>query len=264
VIPHHRLDGPADAQVVVLSNSLGSALEMWEPQVAPLMERFRLLRYDHRGHDRSEVPPGPYTIGDLAGDVLELLDSLGLDRVSFCGLSMGGMIGMWLAAEAPVRIDRLVLASTSAHIPPPELWAERAATARGGGIGELADGAMERWFTPSFRAEQPETVARIREQVATTPAEGYAACCEAIRDWDFRDRLGTIGAPTLVIAAAHDPSTPPEHGEAIARAIPGARIEILADAAHLANVEQPETFTEATLEHLTEEPLQQTVARSAG
>jgi 3-oxoadipate enol-lactonase len=263
VIPHHRLDGPADAPVVVLSNSLGSTLEMWAPQVAPLTQRFRLLRYDHRGHGRSEVPPGPYTIGELAGDVLELLDSLGLDRVSFCGLSMGGMIGMRLAAEAPARVDRLVLSCTSAHLPPPELWVERAATARGGGIGELADGAMERWFTPAFRAEQPDTVARIREQVATTPAEGYAACCEAIRDWDFRDRLGTIEAPTLVIAAAHDPSTPPEHGEAIARAIPGAGMRILPGAAHLANVERPETFTEAVLAHLTGEPLQQTVAREA-
>src|SRR5262245_12025785 len=165
---------------------------MWEPQVPALTQRFRVLRYDHRGHGRSAVPPGPYTIGHLAGDVLELLDSLRLDRVSFCGLSMGGMIGMWLAAETPARIAGLALCCTSAHLPPPELWVERAATARGGGMDALADGAMERWFTPAFRARQPETVARIRELVATTPAEGYAACCEAIRDWDFRDRLGKI------------------------------------------------------------------------
>jgi 3-oxoadipate enol-lactonase len=264
VIPHRRLEGPEDAPVVVLSNSLGATVEMWEPQVPALTQRFRVLRYDHRGHGRSAVPPGPYTIGDLAGDVLELLDSLHLDRVSFCGLSMGGMVGMWMAAERPARIDRLALSCTSAHLPPPELWVERAATARGGGMDALADGAMERWFTPAFRGSQPETVARIREQVATTPAEGYAACCEAIRDWDFRDRLGEIEAPTLVIAAAHDPSTPPERGRAIAAAIPNARLVLIEEAAHLANIERPDVFTEALLEHLTANPLQQSVAREPG
>ena len=123
---------------------------------------------------------------------------------------------------------------------------------RGGGIGALADGAMERWFTAAFRAEHPETVAGIREQVATTPPEGYAACCEAIRDWDFRERLGSIAAPTLVIAATLDPSTPPEHGELIAQRIPGARLELIPDSAHLANVERPDVFNDALLEHLTE------------
>jgi 3-oxoadipate enol-lactonase len=250
VIPHHRLDGTADTPVVVLSNSLGSTLDMWEPQVSALSERFRVLRYDHRGHGRSSVPPGPYSIADHGRDVIELIDSLGLERVSVCGLSMGGMTGMWLAAEAPERVDRLVLACTSAHMPPPELWNERAATARGGGMEALADGAMERWFTPAFRAEHPESVARIRAQVAETPPEGYAASCEAIRDWDFRERLASIRTPTLVIAASEDPSTPPAYGEAIAEGIPGAGFALIPDSAHLANVERPEAFTGAVLAHL--------------
>jgi 3-oxoadipate enol-lactonase len=163
------------------------------------------------------------------------------------------MAGMWLAAEAPERIDRLVLCCTAAHLPPPELWDERAATARGGGMEQLADGAMERWFTPAFRSEHPEVVGPIRDQVAETPPEGYAASCEAIREWDFRERLGSIAAPTLVVAAEDDPSTPPEHGRLLAERIPGARLELLPDAAHLANVEQPESFNRALLSHLAEE-----------
>jgi 3-oxoadipate enol-lactonase len=258
MIPRHRLDGPAGdaagaASVVVLSNSLGSTLDMWRPQVPALTERFRVLRYDHRGHGGSSVPPGPYAIADLGRDVLELLDALALERASFCGLSMGGMVGMWLAVEAPERIGRLVLCCTSAHLPPPELWDERAATARGGGMGQLADGAMERWFTPAFREAHPEVVGPIREQVEGTPPEGYAASCEAIREWDFRERLDSIAPPTLVVAAENDPSTPPEHGRLLAERIPGARLELLPDAAHLANVEQPESFNRALLEHLAAE-----------
>jgi 3-oxoadipate enol-lactonase len=251
VIPFHRFDGPEDAPVLLLSNSLGTTHEMWNPQLAALTGHFRVLRFDRRGHGQSAVPPGPYTIGEMAADVVELLDSLGLERVSYCGLSIGGMEAMWNAANAPERIERLALCSTSPHMPPRELWDERAATVRAEGVGVLADATMERWFSPEFHESDPDKVAWIREMFASIPAEGYAGCCEAIREWDFREELGRIAAPTLVLSAEHDPSTPPESGRAIADGIPGASFHVLPGARHLSNVEQPEAFTAALLEHLT-------------
>jgi 3-oxoadipate enol-lactonase len=251
MIPYHRFDGPEDAPVLLLSNSLGTTHAMWEPQLAALTEHFRVLRYDRRGHGRSDVPPGPYTIAELAADVIELLDSLELERVSYCGLSIGGMDGMWNAAEAPEQIERLALCSTSPWMPPRELWDERAAAVRAEGTEALVDATMERWFSDAFRAEQPETVAGVRAMVVATPAEGYAACCEAIREWDFRGELGRIAAPTLVLSAADDPSTPPDSGKLIADGIPGASFVVLpAPARHLSNVEQPEAFNAALLDHL--------------
>lgn len=251
MIPFHRFDGPEDAPVLLLSNSLGTTHAMWQPQVDALSGYFRVLRYDRRGHGLSDVPPGPYSIAELAGDVIELLDSLGLGRVSYCGLSIGGMDAMWNAANAPGRIDRLALCSTSPWMPPRELWDERAALVRAEGTAVVADATMERWFSPEFRAGNPDTVARIREMVASTPAEGYAACCEAIREWDFRDELRRISAPTLVLSAEHDPSTPPDHGQLIADGVPGASFVVLPGAWHLANVEHAEAFTAALLAHLT-------------
>jgi 3-oxoadipate enol-lactonase len=251
VLAFHRFDGPEDAPVLVLSSSLGTTNEMWEPQLPTLTRSFRVLRYDRRGHGRSEVPPGPYTIADLGRDVLELLDSLELARVSYCGLSIGGMDGMWLAANAPERIDRLCLCSTSANLGPAELWVDRAATVRADGTGAVADATMGRWFSPAFHDAHPEVVTRFREMVAATPAEGYASCCEAIRDWDFRDELGRISAPTLVLSAELDPSTPPpEHGRLIADGIPGASFVVVPEAAHLVNVERPGEFDDALLRHL--------------
>jgi 3-oxoadipate enol-lactonase len=251
VLPFHRFDGPEDAPVLVLSNSLGTTNEMWEPQLSALTRSFRVLRYDRRGHGRSEVPPGPYTIDDLGRDVLELLDALELERVSYCGLSIGGMDGMWIAANAPKRVGRLCLCSTSANLGPPELWVDRAATVRADGTGAVADATMGRWFSPAFHEAHPEVVARFREMVASTPAEGYASCCEAIRDWDFRGELGRISAPTLVLSAEHDPSTPPEHGRLIADGVPGADFVVVPEAAHLVNVERPTEVDEAILRHLT-------------
>jgi 3-oxoadipate enol-lactonase len=224
---------------------------MWEPQLSELTQHFRVLRYDRRGHGRSEIPPGPYTADDFGRDLLELLDSLEIERISFCGLSMGGMVGMWLGVNVPERLDRLALTCTAARFGTPEIWVERAAAVREAGSADvLADGAMERWFSPGFHEAHPETVARFREMVASTPAEGYAACCDALRDFDYRDRLGEIGAPTLVVSAALDPATPPTDGELIAASIPGARLVVIDDTAHLANVEQPETYTHTVLDHL--------------
>ena len=247
---NYLLEGPEDAPVLVLSNSLGTSLEMWEAQASTLRGRYRLLRYDTRGHGRSPAPPGPYAIGDLGRDVISLLDKLGIGRASFCGLSVGGMTGMWLAAEAPERVDRLVLVCTSALLGPKTVWDERIETATGRGMGALVDAVIERWFTPAFRLENPDIVGRMARTLRETAPEGYAGCCAAIRDMDLRDRLPSIVAPTLVVSAAQDPATPPEHGKLIHDAIPGARLEMVANASHIANVERPEKITQLILTHL--------------
>ena len=248
---NHRLDGPDDAPVLVLSGSLGTDHSMWDAQAPALCERFRLLRYDQRGHGRSEVPPGPYAIEDLGGDVVALLDELGIERASFCGLSIGGMTGMWLGANAPERVERLVLCSTAAFFPPRDMWDERIETARAEGPGAMADATLERWFTPAFHEERPDEIERFRGMLQRTDPEGYAACSEAIRDMDLREALGRIEAPTLVIMGDEDPSTPPEKGEEIAAAIPDASLTVLSPARHIANVERPDEFAAALSGHLT-------------
>ncbi|ASU84761.1 3-oxoadipate enol-lactonase [Nocardiopsis gilva YIM 90087] len=246
---HSTVHGPPGAPVVVLSGSLGSTLEMWEPQVAALAQRFRVVRYDIRGHGRSPVPEGPYEMADLGGDVLRLLDRLGADRVRFAGLSIGGMTGLWLAAHAPERVERLAVLCTSALLGPAETWAQRAATVRAEGTGAVADAAVGRWFTPGFAEREPSVVERIRAMVASTPAEGYAGCCAAIERMDLRADLAAITAPTLVIAGAEDPSTPPEHAERITAGIGGARLRVVADAAHLASWEQADEVNGLLLDH---------------
>jgi 3-oxoadipate enol-lactonase len=224
---------------------------MWDPQLPALTERFHVVRYDRRGHGRSRVPAGPYTIDDLGGDVLELLDELGLERVSFCGRSIGGAGGMWLAVHAPARVERLVLCCTRPAFPPPEQWAERAAVVREGDVAAVADAALGRWFTPPFHLARPDVVDSFRTMLVETPAEGYAACCEALGALDLRPRLVAITVPTLVVTGEDDPVAPPESGEQLAAAIPGARHEVVAGAAHIANVEQPAVFTELLLDHLS-------------
>ena len=247
---HYRLDGPHGAPPLLLCNSLGTTLEMWDQQVAPLTAQFRLVRYDRRGHGRSPVPPGPYSLADLGRDVLDLLDDLGIERVSFCGLSIGGMVGMWLASEAPQRIDRLVLCSAAPSLPPREQWLERATRVRAEGVAAIADAALHRWFTPLA----PDSLRQsFRTMLVATPAEGYASCCEALADVDLRDRLGAIEAPTLVVTGDGDPVAPPESGDQLAAAISGARHVTVAGARHISNAEQPSTFTQYVLAHLTEE-----------
>ena len=245
----YRLEGPGDAPVLVMANSLGTTFRMWDAQAPALSERFRLLRYDHRGHGDSAVPPGPYTMGDLGGDVLALLDRLEVERFSFCGLSIGGMVGMWIASEAPERVDRLVLCCTSARFDP-DAYNSRAQTVRVEGVGVIADAVLERWFTPAFRTDRPETVEWAGRMLRETPPEGYAGCCEAIRDADLRGRLGEISAPTLVIDGADDPAVPPEQAELLRDSIPDARLLVVEGTAHLPNVERPEKITRAVLAHL--------------
>ncbi|MFT7840278.1 3-oxoadipate enol-lactonase [Saccharothrix sp. BKS2] len=252
---HHAEHGPPDGPAVVLSGSLGSDLTMWDPQVGPLVAAgFRVVRYDHRGHGASPVPPGPYRLADLAGDATALLDRLGVRRAHWVGLSLGGMVGMWLAAHRPERVGRLVLCCTSAAPGPAEGWTGRAAAVRAGGTEAVADAVVARWFTPGWRAADPARTARHRAVVAATPAEGYASCCEAIATMRLTDVLPRITAPTLVLSGAEDPATPPEHGERIARAVPGARLEVVAGAAHLGTAERPGRFTGAVLRHLEENP----------
>jgi 3-oxoadipate enol-lactonase len=240
---HHRIDGEGD-RVVVLSGSLGSTLDMWEPQLPAFAERFRVLRYDHPGHGGSPLLEAS-SMERFARELLALLDELGLGCVSFCGLSLGGAVGMQLALNAPERLDRLVLCCTSMRFATPEFWDERIAAVRSGGVEAVADAVLERWFTPEF----PD-VRRYREMLVSTPAEGYARCCEALRDWDARGRLGAVRAPTLAVAGADDPSTPPAQLEAIAGEIEGARLVVLDGARHLANVERAAEFNDALVAHL--------------
>jgi 3-oxoadipate enol-lactonase len=247
---HHEIAGPAGAPVLLLGPSLGTSLRMWDKQL-PLAERFRLVRFDHRGHGASPVPPGPYEIADLGRDVLELLDTLGLERVHYAGLSLGGMVGMWLGANAPERIDRLVLLCTAAHMPPASMWEQRIAiVSDAGSVESIADAVLARWLTPEFRAAHPSLATWLRAMIAGSPPEGYAACCAAIARMDLREELGRVRAPTLVVSGGHDVATPVADQELIAGAIPGARHEVVSPAAHLAAVEQAERVNGLIFEHL--------------
>jgi 3-oxoadipate enol-lactonase len=247
----HELAGPAGAPVLALGGSLGTTLAMWAPQVSRLSGRIRTVAFDHRGHGRSPVPAGPYEIADLGGDVLALLDRLGIERAAYCGLSLGGMVGQWLAINAPQRITKLILICTAAYLPPASAWIERAAGVRAAGSPEVvADTVVGRWFTPAFAAANPALVAGYREMIASTDGEGYASCCEAISTLDLRAGLPAVTAPTLVIAGAQDPSIPAEHGRAIAEAVPHARFEVLDPAAHLASVERAPYVTQLIEDHL--------------
>jgi 3-oxoadipate enol-lactonase len=248
----YELTGPPQAPVVVLSHSLGADLAMWDPQQKALARSFRVLRYDTRGHGGTALAAEPWTLAMLASDVVGLLDALGLARVHFCGLSMGGLVGMWLGAHAASRVDRLVLCSTGARIGTAESWNARIEGVRQGGMRSISSSVLERWFTQEFRRAAPEVVAGVRRVIETTPAQGYAACCAAIRDADERADLAAIRAPTLVISGRHDPATPPAEGQAVANAVPGARYVEL-PAAHLSNIEAAAAFNTELLGFLAGE-----------
>jgi 3-oxoadipate enol-lactonase len=247
---HHLVEGPAEAPVVVFVNSLGTDLSMWEPQAAALRDRYRVVRFDARGHGASPVPPGPYSLSDLGADLLALLDRLGVARASLCGISLGGATAAWVAAHAPQRVERLADLFSSARFDPTGGYAKRADLVRAEGLEPIADAVLERWFTPALRQRQPELVARMRAMILATPAEGYAGGAEAVSSTDLRADLARIAAPTLVVSGAEDPATPPEHGRALAAGIAGARFVELAGAAHLGNLERPEEVTSLILDHL--------------
>lgn len=245
-----RVDGPEGAPVVVLSPSLGTTAALWDPQVPALATRFRVVRYDHPGHGSTPPARRRATIDDLGADVVALLDRLGVGQCDFAGVSLGGMVGLWLAAAAPERVRSLAVCCSSAYLPPATLWTDRAATVRARGTGAVAESIVSRWFTPAFQARQPDVVAATVTALEGVDDEGYAACCEVIAAMDLRPSLAAVKAPTLVIAGADDPATPPDaHARVIAEAVPDARLEVLPEAAHLANLEQPESVSRLLLEH---------------
>jgi 3-oxoadipate enol-lactonase len=238
---HYALEGQRGSTVLVFSNSLGANYSMWDPQAREFRKKLGVLRYDTRGHGQSPPTPGPYSIELLGRDVVAMLDALDLDRVHFCGLSMGGMIGMWLALNAPERLDKLILSNTAAKIGTAEGWNARIQAVQKNGMKSVASAILERWFTPAFRQKAPETMANILEMIEETNPGGYAACCAAVRDFDCREKLSGIRTPTLVIAGAHDPATPPDGGRFLAQQIPSGRYVEL-DAAHLSNIEAENQF----------------------
>jgi 3-oxoadipate enol-lactonase len=243
---HAELEGPEHAPVLMLSNSLGTDLHMWDEQVAPFTRNFRLLRYDRRGHGKSSVPKGPYSMERLGRDVVAVLDGLGIAKINWCGLSMGGMVGMWLGANAANRVDKLILSNTSSYFPDKAMWDGRIKLVREKGLADIVDANMERWFTKAFRERSPQAMERMRKMFVATKLDGYIGCGEAIRDMDHRPLLAKISAPTLVIAGRHDPATPLEGNEFIREHIPGAKIAVL-EAAHIANIEQPQAYADTVL-----------------
>jgi len=248
----YLVDGPADAPVLLLSNSLGTTLDSWTKQVAPLSRSFRVVRYDTRGHGRSVVTPAPYSLDLLGRDALAVLDAVGARRAHVCGLSLGGLTGMWLAVHARGRVDRLVLANTAAKIGTAEGWDQRIRDVRSLGLSPISEGALPRWFTADFRRREPGAVEVMRSMVAACAPEGYIGCCAVLRDADLRASLANIACPTLVVAGSDDPVTTPADGEALRAAIPGAHLVSLR-AAHLSNIEQSDAFTAAVRDFLSGE-----------
>lgn len=244
-----RIDGRADGPALIFSNSLGATLAMWEPQVAALADDFRIIRYDRRGHGASSIDPRPYSMERFGRDVLAILDHLKITKAHWCGLSMGGMVGQWLGANAPQRINKLILSNTSSWYPDKTPWNDRIKTVRESGLASMVDGNMSRWFTPGFIAKAPDAIAKMKEMFVATKPDGYIACCEAVRDMDFRESNPKVSVPTLVIVGAQDPATPPAAGEAIRKAIPGAQLVSL-DAAHIANIEQPQAYTDTIVKFI--------------
>ena len=243
---HVRIDGADDSPALMLCNSLSSDLSMWDDHIPAWAERYRVIRYDHRGHGASVAPAGDYSFDQLGRDAVNILDALGVAKAHWCGLSMGGMTGLWMLTHAPDRIDRAVLANTAAHMGPRELWDGRIRTAQRGGMQALVEATLERWFPEHFRKAAPAAMDRMRAMVLRTPPQGYQGCCAAIRDMDQREAIKRIASPVLVIIGARDPATTPADGALIASSIAGAP-DVTLDAGHLSNIERPAEFTDAVL-----------------
>jgi 3-oxoadipate enol-lactonase len=248
---YYELSGPAAAPVVMLSNSLGTRLEMWDPQM-PALSRYRVLRYDSRGHGRSDAPPGPYSIELLGQDALALLEALGIDHVHFCGLSKGGMVGQWLGTHHGDRLLSLTLCATASRIGTAELWNQRIEQSAREGMAALVDGVTERWFSAGYRATPRPEVEQVHAMILATSAQGYGACCAAIRDMDQSEAVRSIRTPTLIVAGADDPATTIDMMRALHERIPGSRFVEIAQAAHLLNIEQAERFNRTLTGFLAE------------
>jgi 3-oxoadipate enol-lactonase len=246
-----EVEGRDSAPMLMLSNSLGTDLHMWDDQAPEWSKHFRLVRYDRRGHGKSGVPKGPYSMERLGRDVLNILDALNIKTINWCGLSMGGMVGQWLGANAPERFGRIILANTACYYPDPTNWLNRIKAVKEGGIAAVADTVIAGWLTADFREREPRITANLKAMLLASPVQGYLACCEALSTLDQRALLPEIKSPTLVIAGRHDMSTPIAAGEFIRSQIPGAALTIL-DAAHISNVEQPHAFTDAVVGFLTQ------------
>jgi len=245
------VEGRDGGPTLMLSNPLGTTLGVWEPQMAALTRFFRVIRYDRRGHGKSGTPPGPYSIEDFGKDALAILDDLNIAHTHWCGLSIGGAVGQWLAANAPDRIDRLVLADTTCHVPDPAPLQARIKTVTDKGLEAIADETMARWFTEEFRDREPQAVNRIRAMLTSNSIAGYAASCAALSGLDLREALSRIKARTLVIGGRYDTSSPLQMAATIRAGIAGASMTIL-DAAHLSNIEAPYGFNEALTGFLTQ------------
>jgi len=240
------VEGPEGAPFLMLCNSLGTDHRMWDLQVKPFTKHFRLVRYDRRGHGRSGVTPGPYSMAQLGRDALAIMDALGIKRTNWCGLSMGSMVGQWLGANAPERIERLILSNTHSYYADKTMWDDRIKFAREKGLAAAVEPTMERWFSKEFRERAPDAIDRMRKMFLATQVEGFLGCCAAIRNMDLRDTHARIAAPTLVIVGLKDPATPPAAGEEIKSRIKGAKLASI-DAAHISNVEQPQAYTDTIL-----------------
>jgi 3-oxoadipate enol-lactonase len=246
----YQIDGPDNAPTLVLVNSLGTNLRMWEPQIAPLSRALRVVRYDCRGHGASEVPAGEYTIEQFGYDLLALLDALQIERAHVCGLSLGGQVALWLAARHPGRVARAVFADTAARVGTTESWTTRLGLVRAGGMEAIRDMVLARFLSEGFRQHHPEVTRQISEMIAATSPEGYSGACTALRDADLRETLADIHAPALIIVGELDEATPPAQAQELHAAIRGSELMILREAAHLSNVEQPEAFNQVLLAFL--------------
>ena len=246
---HIEVEGSESASALMLSNSLGTNLHMWDDQAPELAKHFRLIRYDRRGHGQSGVPQGPYTMKRLGRDVLAVLDALTVKKTNWCGLSMGGMVGQWLGANAPDRVDKLILSNCTDYYADKGPWNDRIKVVSEKGLSHIVSGNMERWFTKGFRDTHPEVIARFTKMFLATKFDGYIACGMAVRDMDHRPLLPRIKAPTLIIAGRHDAGTTPAMAESMRERIPGARLTVL-EAAHISNAEQPKVYTATVLNFL--------------
>ncbi len=247
----YEVDGPPDAPALLLINSIGSTREMWARQAPAFAGRYRVIRYDARGHGRSSVPAGDYTIDQLGGDALAVLDALKVRTAHVCGISLGGLTAQWLGVHAADRVNKLIVANTAARIGTVESWSERIRMVRDGGMSPVAERAMQIWFSPAFHERDPETVHGFRAMVQSTPIAGYLGCCAALRDADLREEIAKVSAPTLAVASSGDPVTPPEGLAFIRDRIRGARM-VTVEGAHLSNVECAEQFTAAALDFLSD------------
>ena len=239
---YYRVEGPDDGPAVLLINSLATRLELWDHQAAELTKHARLIRYDARGHGRSSVPSGEYTLEQLGRDALAVLDAADVSSAAVGGISLGGLTALWLGVHAPERVSALLVANTAARVGTVERWVERAALVRSKGLAAVAELTMGNWFTEEFRTRERATVERFRSMVASCPPDGYVGCCAALREADVREEIAAIRVPTLVVAGTRDPSTPLEQTQMIADRVPGARL-VTFDCAHLSNVERASEFT---------------------